>query len=194
MSPSVADWVTAASTSIQAVIAVIAAGTVWVQYQAHKNEERSALAMSLTQAIEQDDLAAFAVTSLDWGAGCVIIPPSWRDLFHDRTPEYLAEVVEDALSGSLTEETARNIINQLYRHAFVRLFNHLEIVAIHLKSDPELLEELEPIAWIAHKLLRPDYVGKKDLYVNALKSWQYPSGVLRFVCQLDERFPEARRA
>jgi hypothetical protein len=183
------------SAIAQAVIALVAAVFVWHEYRGHQKARRDDLARSLAAVLDTDELIAFAANSLDWGGGLVVAPPGWRDLLEHPAPLYDAAHVEDALQVRLTGSTQSNPLRLLYRHAFVRLFNHLEIVALHVKRDPALLIELEAIADVAHRLCRPHYVQltrklpERDLYRTALLGW-YPPEVHEFVKQLDQHFPD----
>jgi hypothetical protein len=180
----------------QTLIALVGAVVVWYQYREYQKARRADLAITLVCQLDTDDLIAFAVSSLDWGAGYVLVPATWRDLVEDRKPIYAAANIEDALTPKLTLATSKDPLRILYRRSFVRLFDHLQIVALHVKRDPKLLDKLEPMADLAHRLCRPLYVQTKEqqksrpLYRHAIAEW-YPGGeVLAFVEALDRRFPE----
>jgi len=183
------DSVSAWADVAQTLIALVGALVVWYEYREHKKSRRADLAAALTAHLDADDLIAFAVNSLDWGAGLVVVPQAWRDLLDDRKPLYEAAIVEDALSATLSNSTATDPLRMLYRQAFVRLFNHLQTVAIHVNRDPVLLSELEPVADLAHRLSRPLYVPTRDLYRNAIAAW-YPADVWVLIEALNQRFPE----
>jgi hypothetical protein len=188
----------ALSTIVQTLIALFAAAVVAYEYAAHKRARRADLALSLISQLENDELAAFATTSLDWGAGYIIPPASWIPLLEDPHPVYSAALVEESLEVSINRATQESLLRQLFRRAFVQLFNRLEIMSIHVRNDSLLLEEFEPMAEIAHRLCAPLYVqtdravADRDLYRLALKGWYSPH-VLAFVESVHRRFPEVHR-
>jgi hypothetical protein len=183
------DYVSAWADVAQTIIAIVAALVVWYEYIEHKKARRADLAATLIARLDADELIAFAVTSLDWGGGLVVVPPAWRDLLENRKPLYEAAIVEDALSPNLNISTAMDPLRMLYRHAFVRLFNHLQVVAVHVKRDPALISGLEPMADLAHRLSRPLYIPSRELYRNAIAAW-YPANVWALIERLDKWFPE----
>lgn len=185
------------SEVVQALIAAVAAVVVYREYRAHKQARRADLAAELISQLENDELAAFAVASLDWGAGFVIPPGKWISLLDEPRPTYSARIVEEALEVGLNLSTQQSLLGQLYRRSFVQLFNRLEIMSIHYSQDPVLLEELEPLAEIAHRLWAPYYVqtdrpvaADRDLYRRALAAWYSPK-VSFFLDAIRKRFPDA---
>jgi len=184
-----AETVSAWADVAQTLIAIVAALVVWYEYIEHKKARRADLAATLIARLDADELIAFAVTSLDWGDGLVVTPPAWRDLLENRKPLYEAAIVEDALSPNLNISTATDPLRMLYRQAFVRLFNHLQNVALHVKRERALLSDLGAMADLAHRLSRPLYVPSQELYRNAIAAW-YPANVWALIERLDKRFPE----
>jgi hypothetical protein len=183
---AISAWASVAQTALASLGAVF----IWREYQAHQKGRRTDLALSLSAALDSDELLMFASNSLDWGGGLVVTPPSWRDLLDTPRSQFNRADVEDALDVGLSDTTQTNGVRMLFRYAFVRLFNHLEIVAQQVRKDPALLDELESMADVAHRLRRPLYV-RTSLYETAVKAW-YSAEVWRFVEALDRRFPELK--
>jgi hypothetical protein len=137
------------------------------------------LAQKLIEHFDSDEMISFAVTVLDWGGGIIVVPAAWRDVIGKPgiTPSPL-EVIA-ATQYKLTPETKKDATRLLYRHAFVRLFNHLERIEDLRASDAIRVTDLQPVTWLAQELHRWTYYPKTEWpFQGAMDGW-YPKGKLK---------------
>jgi hypothetical protein len=161
------------------LISVIAFGAVVVEYRRQKRQARLQLAQQMIERLDDDPMLRFAITALDWGAGLVIIPDSWRGPVQKPVVPFSLDAVRDGVSPRLTTSTANDPLRLLYRHAFVHLFNHLERIGTLVETDAIDVRDLRPIAWIAHQLLNWSYAPhdeREHFFLGAMSEW-YPNGM-----------------
>ncbi|HMB95962.1 MAG TPA: hypothetical protein VKK61_07990 [Tepidisphaeraceae bacterium] len=176
------------------LVSVIAFGAVVVEYRRQTRRHRLEIAQNLIEQLDEDDMLRFAVTTLDWGAGLVIIPESWRSVIDKPSVEFQLDVILDALRPELTSVTARDPLHLLYRHSFVRLFNHLERISVLLESGAVDVNDLQPIAFVAHQLLQWSYASVEkgdEIFREAMKRWYPDDAPNRVVTLISKRFPQA---
>jgi hypothetical protein len=190
------DIMIAVTTAGQFIVAVVAAYVVWREYSGHKRERRVTLAAGLIAKLTDDELISFAAVSLDWGSGLIVAPSGWRHLFpQENNLVYSDKIVEDALIPTITDTTRSSPLGLLYRHTFVRLFDHLEIVMMYCQKDALLIDELGGLGSVANRLMKPLYVQReldpenRPLYKIAITKW-YSSDLLKLIERLARRFPD----
>ncbi len=155
---------------------------------------RVALAQRMSSELAQDELLSFAVNRLDWGAGLVQLPPSWRASPEIAFVPFDIDLFKRAL---LTDfKVSRDPIGMLYRHAFVRLYDYLTRVASLEKDGLIELRDLPAHGWIANQLSDWPYINTEErstFFLAAIKAW-YPDGLaLNLIESLCKQFPRDRR-
>jgi hypothetical protein len=185
------DAMSASSLSEAADVAQIVMATcaglallgVAVEYLAQKARSRLEHAQAMIEVFDRDEMIAFAVTCLDWAGGLIPIPSAWREAVGASVVRPDPAAVRTAVERVLNKETAESPLLLLYRHAFVRLFNHLErIEDLRRAIGPS---DVRPIAWIAQQLASWQY-GDPDTFAGAIDGW-YDNGKLRRLIELLRR-------
>jgi hypothetical protein len=165
---------------IEACVALLAALVGYAEYRRHRRESRVKLAQDLVEKLDKDELLFFSVTTLDWGAGLIPVPPSWQAFTGASQIAFNLDLIKDALNPSLTPQTASDPIRLLYRRAFVHLFNHLERIAYLVKDGSLELGDLGNLEWVLTQLLNWEYAPsdiRKTIFRNPIQRW-YSDGVL----------------
>jgi hypothetical protein len=178
------------------LISVIAFGAVLWEYRRQKQQARLQLAQQMMQRLDDDPMLRFATTALDWGAGLVIVPDSWRGPIDKPVVLFNLDAIWDGLRPKLTPSTESDPLRLLYRHAFVHLFNHLERVGTLVEIGAIDVRDLGPIAWIAHQLLSWSYARGKPpehFFLPAMRGWYDNGAPEKLVRRLAARFPAAER-
>jgi hypothetical protein len=195
-----ADMIAAIATVATAIIAVIALVATWVEYGGQKGKARLELAQGLIDRLETDEMIAFAVRSLDWGAGTIPVPAAWRDIV--RQPYITAEPVElaAAVEKQLTPATAQDPVRMLYRHSFVRLFDHLERIEDLRQKQAVETADLATMAWLAKQLRHWSYdpTPQKQAFQSAIDGWYEEGKLFGLIDDLikhasQQRIPQATR-
>jgi hypothetical protein len=171
----------AIAASVSAIVASLALVAVYREYRNQKNRNRLELAQSMIERAETDEMILFAMTSLDWAEGVVPVPQTWRAIIGKEAIKPDIEAVYDAVRPQLTKKIAADEIKLLYRHAFVRLFNHLERIQALVDKQAIAVEDLRPLAWVAHELLswRYDTENRGErFFMEAIDDW-FPSKLPR---------------
>jgi hypothetical protein len=166
------------------VIAAVSAFYVWLQYRRARRWKATDLAASLVGTLKTDAALSLACQALDWGVGPLLIPEQFRPFFpreesgeypgvmrHD--PSILALAVEPQLNAATLDEP-RGLV---YRHCFVRLFDHLENIAALLEDGQLRKEDLGDLKYWLTKLhdypYAPDIGRGMDVFRPALEDWGY---------------------
>ena len=174
---------------LTAVTAILGLGFGFFEYR--RQQERAELehvyqkaqaqlerAQRLIEFLDSDEMVSFAVTVLDWGNGIIAVPTAWRDLVGKPGIIPNPSEVIAATRYALDAETAKSPMRLLYRHAFVRLFNHLERIDDLRTSDAICLADLQPMMWLACQLHYWAYHPAIEWpFREAMDGW-YPNGKL----------------
>ena len=170
------DWLDIA-TSLATILGIFTFG---IEYFRQRRESRFALAQQLIGEMDSDEMMIFAVNRLDWAAGKMPIPNYWKETVGMSFIVPNNEKLYNALRPKLTESTVEDSSSLFQRHSFVRLFNHLEKLALLERNGNLNIRDLKSIAWIAKELVNYKYAGKfekPDYFLPAIKAW-YPQKVL----------------
>lgn len=187
MSSGPADW-------ISAIVGVFALFAVWIEYMRQKRMTRQQLAQDLSARFDTDEMIAFAVTTMDWGTGILVVPEPWREVVAAPALSWNIADIRDAVHGTLTETTRVNPVRLLYRHAFVHLFNHIERISQLEQVGALRIEDLRFVAWLAYEITDWRYAPageEREFFKGALDLW-YPNSELHsFLERICSKFPKA---
>lgn len=164
----------AIATVVQAFFAILGGVFVYFEYCSSKESQRLQLAHKMVDQIAEDPRLMFCTIVLDWGVGAIPVPPEWQAYVGAPHIIFDKAKVEEALSPKLTEPTSMDPTRLMYRHAFVRLFDHLERIQQMIDAKVIFIRHLSNLVWMAHKLTNPDYISR-NTFIDAMKVW-YPSG------------------
>lgn len=149
-----------------AMIAAFGAIYVYRQYQRAQEWRKGDLAAALMERLESDQELAFACQALDWGIGPILVPDRYRPLMNkfnmpdeavlDHSPKILAT----ALEPSLTISTVSSAQGLIYRHCFIKLFNHLENISRLVTSKQVAVADLHGLNYWLGKIARYDYAPR----------------------------------
>ena len=121
--------------AVSAVVAAFVALYVYRQYRRAQDWRKGDLAAALMQKLESDEELAFACQALDWGTGPIMVPERYRpmmkrfDMPHEAVLDHSPYVMAQALEPILNPETLQSAQGLIYRHCFIKLFNHLENIS-----------------------------------------------------------------
>jgi hypothetical protein len=168
---------------LTALAAISALGFGIFEYCRRKAQAQLELAQKLIEHLDSDEMVSFAVTVLDWAAGIIVVPAAWRNLVGKAGITPNPSQVIDATRSTLSTETAKDPTRLLYRHAFVRLFNHLERIEDLRVSGAIGVTDLRPLVWLVRELHRWTYYpGTEWPFQDAMDRW-YPKGKLMGLLQ-----------
>ena len=154
-----------------------------LEHSRERSQAQLEVAQKLIEQFDSDEMISFAVTVLDWAAGIIVVPAAWRELVGKAgiTP-HPSEVI-DATSYALSDDTRKDPTRLLYRHAFVRLFNHLERIEDLRVSDAIAIADLRPVMWLVRELHSWTYYpGTEWPFQAAMDGW-YAKGKLMGLLQ-----------
>jgi hypothetical protein len=189
-----AAWTAAIGGVASAMYAYFALKDARRQNSLHARLSKVALAQQMSSELAQDELLSFAVNRLDWGAGLVQIPPSWRESPDTAFVPFDIKLFKTAL---LTDfQVSQNPVGMLYRHSFIRLYDHLTRVASLENNGLIELGDLPAHGWIANQLRDWSYISAEErstFFLEAIAAW-YPDGLaLKLIDSLCKQFPQDRR-
>ncbi len=178
------DWVDAVSKLGTLGIAAVSATYAYLQYRRSQKWKSSDLAASLMEKLSSDPQLALACHSLDWGVGPLIVPEQYRELLRKDREEFVPTIMQHepmilcrALEPYLNEETVREPRGLIYRYAFIRLFEHLHLIATLLESRQIRVADIEGLRyWLralrAYPYSPPD-IDSKAVFSPAIEIWEY---------------------
>lgn len=169
--------------AVSAVIAAFGALYIYRQYRRAKDWRKGDLAAALMEKLESDEELAFACQALDWGRGPIMVPERYLPLMKrfkmpdeavlDHSPAILASALEPKLNAA-TLGSAQGLI---YRHCFIKLFNHLENIGRLLASDQVTTQGLDGLEYwlglIASYNYAPGDRNREEIFQPALASFGY---------------------
>lgn len=189
-----ADVVAAIATVATAITAVFALAVTWFEYRRQKGKARLELAQGLIDRLETDEMIAFAVKSLDWAAGQIPVPATWRAIVKCDSIPPNPHKLAAAVKMQLTEETARDPVLLLYRHSFVSLFNHLERIEDLRQTKAVKTADLGTMSWLAGELKdwRYDPNPAQPAFRSALDGWYEKGKLFQLIDALIEHAEKQR--
>ncbi|HKQ79146.1 MAG TPA: hypothetical protein VJ810_35955 [Blastocatellia bacterium] len=169
--------------AVSAIIAAFGALYVYRQYRRAQEWRKGDLAAALMERLESDEELAFACQALDWGTGPMMVPERYRPLMKrfdmpheavlDHTPARLALALEPSLNAA-TLQSAQGLI---YRHCFIKLFNHIENISRLVASDQVAIDGLDGLNYwlglIASYTYAPEGRNHKEIFQPALAVFGY---------------------
>jgi hypothetical protein len=189
-----AAWIAAIAGAASATYAYFALKDARRQNSRQARMSRVVSAQQMTSELAQDELLSFAVNRLDWGAGLVQIPPSWRTSPDIAFVQFDITLFRKALLPRF--EVSQEPVGMLYRHSFIRLYDHLTRVGSLVKGGLIELRDLPAHGWIANQLSEWMYVSAEErptFFLAAIKAW-YPDGLaLGLIDALCTQFPKEGR-
>lgn len=149
--------------AVSALIGAFGALYVYRQYRRAQEWRKGDLAAALMERLESDEELAFACQALDWGTGPIMVPERYRPLMKrfnmsdeavlDHAPDILASALEPILNAT-TLQSAQGLI---YRHCFIKLFNHMENISRLVASDQVAIDGLDGLDYWLCKIARYSY-------------------------------------
>ena len=149
--------------AVSALVAAFGAICVYRQYQRAQEWRKGDLAAGLMERLESDEELAFACQVLDWGIGPILVPERYRPLMRkfnmpdEAVLEHDPESLASALEPMLNAETASSAQGLIYRHCFIKLFNHLENISRLVASDQVSVDDLHGLDYWLGMLSSYDY-------------------------------------
>lgn len=187
-------WVEILNKLATPTIAAVSAFYVYLQYRRAQRWKATDLAASLLAKLETDPCLSLAMQALDWGVGPLLIPERYQPLFpRDASGEYPGvmqhdtDVLARALEPQLNDATLNDPRGLVYRHCFIKLFNHLDNI-YNLLNDGQLQQEdLADLKYWLELLHDYQYAPTPDegtqVFQPALNGWSY-SNVTRLATML----------
>lgn len=149
--------------AVSAIIAAFGALYVYRQYRRAQEWRKGDLAAALMDRLESDEELAFACQALDWGTGPIMVPERYRPLMKrfnmpeeavlDHTPHILAAALEPILNA----ETLQSAQGLIYRHCFIKLFNHIENISRLVASNQVTIDDLDGLHYWLRLIASYDY-------------------------------------
>ena len=168
-----------------ALIAAFGAVYVYRQYRRAQEWRRGDLAAALMGRLESDQELAFAIQALDWGTGPILVPERYRPLmkkFHiedDAVLEHDTAIMAAAMEPQLNKATLSSAQGLIYRHCFIKLFNHLENVSRLVASDQVSVDDLRGLEYWLRRIssynYAPDGRERSEIFQPALATFGYES-------------------
>lgn len=169
--------------AVSALIAGFGAIYVYRQYTRAQEWRKGDLAAALMQRLESDQELAFACQALDWGTGAILVPERYRPLMKkfkmsdEAVMDHDPKILASALESHLNEATRDSAPGLIYRHCFIKLFNHLENVSRLVSSkqvDVAGLDGLEYwLRMLANYSYAPSGRNPKSIFQPALAVFGY---------------------
>lgn len=181
---SVPDWLEVIIGLATPFIAGVSALYVCLEYRRSKRWKAGELAMALVGELDRDPTLALACQSLDWGVGPLLIPERYRAFFPPdaagelpKLMQHDTRIMATALEPSLRQQTLSDPRGLVYRHCFVRLFEHLENIGRLLRNGQLDETDLRSLHYWLENIhaypYAPHGVAGDKVFLPALKAWQY---------------------
>ena len=171
--------------AVSAVIAAFGAIYVYRQYRRAQEWRKGDLAAALMERLESDQELAFACQALDWGTGPIMVPERYRPLMkrfnmpHEAVFDHAPSILALALQPSLNVATLTSAQGLIYRHCFVKLFNHIENISRLVASDQVATDALHGLDYwldmIASYSYAPANCSRDEIFQPALAAFGYDS-------------------
>lgn len=147
-------WISVNTAEAIAAVGVFIAsiGGFVALYNARKAVQwkRAELASSFLEALASNPNLVFAIRSLEWNGGRLVVPESLRPLLHDGRSwiEHDPDILEAAMDTKLTlKDMNADERMQLYRMALDDLLSWLALVSSALKRKLFQADDIEGIAY-----------------------------------------------
>lgn len=169
--------------AVSAVVAAFVALYVYRQYRRAQDWRKGDLAAALMERLESDDELAFACQALDWGTGPIMVPERFRPLMKrfkmpdEAVLDHAPEIMASALQPNLNAETLKSAQGLIYRHCFIKLFNHLENISRLLASKQVAKDGLDGLDYWLSRIAKYQYAPKdrsrEQIFQPALAVFEY---------------------
>jgi hypothetical protein len=169
--------------SVSAFIAAFGALYVYRQYRRAQDWRKGDLAAELMERLESDEELAFACQALDWGTGPIMVPKRYRPLMkrfnmpHEAVLDHDPDILTLALEPSLNAETLQSAQGLVYRHCFIKLFNHIDNISRLVASEQVAIDDLDGLKYwvnlIASYGYAPEDRSDKEIFQPALALFGY---------------------
>jgi hypothetical protein len=169
--------------AISAVIAAFGAFYVYRQFRRAQEWRKGDLAAALMERLESDQELAFACQALDWGIGPIIVPERYRPLMKrfnvpdEAVLDHAPHILASALEPSLNIATVTSAQGLIYRHCFIKLFNHIENISRLVASDQVDIGSLKGLAYWLAMIANYDYApvnrSRDEIFQPALAAFGY---------------------
>lgn len=168
--------------ALSALIGGFGALYVYQQYRRTREWRKGDLAAALIERLESDAELAFACQALDWGTGPIMVPERYRplmkrfDMPHEAVLDHAPEVMASALEPILNAATLQSAQGLIYRHCFIRLFNHLQNISRLVASDQVAIGDLDELRYWLDKIANYPYAPSgrgQEVFQPALAVFGY---------------------
>lgn len=181
---SIPVWVEIANKLVTPAIAAISALYVFLQYKRSQRWKAGDLAMSLLGELQRDPALVLACQALDWGVGPLLIPEPYRAFFAKDSSGELPKVMQHdpgvltrALKPSLDPETLADPRGLVYRHCFIRFFEHLDDICRLLDTRQLVVDDLHALRYwtraLQHYPYAPTGSSPDQAFRPALAEWGF---------------------
>jgi len=187
-------WVDIVDKLVTPAIAAISAAYAYLQYRRAKRWKASDLAIHLVGELDRDPALALACQALDWGVGPLLVPERYQAFFHvdiagalPNTMDHDPAVLARALEPKLNRETLQDPKGLVYRHCFIRLFEHFDNINRLLDQGQLVESDLRALTYWLRHLRNYPYAPKGSdpgtIFFPALEDWHF-QGVIRLADRL----------
>jgi hypothetical protein len=169
--------------SVSTFIAAFGALYVYRQYRRAQDWRKGDLAAELMERLESDEELAFACQALDWGTGPIMVPERYRPLMkrfnmpHEAVLDHNPDILSSALEPALNTETLQSAQGLIYRHCFIKLFNHLDNISRLVASEQVAIDDLDGLKYWVNLIASYDYApanrNHEEIFQSALALFGY---------------------
>lgn len=169
--------------AVSAIIAAFGALYVYRQYRRAQEWRKGDLAAALMERLESDQELAFACQALDWGTGPIMVPERYRPLMKRfKMPEedvldHSRDILASALEPTLNAKTLQSAQGLIYRHCFIKLFNHIENISRLVVSNQVTIDDLDGLDYWLSRIASYEYAPKdrsrEEIFQPALAVFGY---------------------
>jgi len=169
--------------AVSAVIAAFGALYVYRQYRRAQEWRKGDLAAALMERLESDEELAFACQALDWGTGPILVPERYRPLMkrfnmpHEAVLDHAPDILVSALEPFLNAATLQSAQGLIYRHCFIKFFNHIENIGRLVASDQVAIDGLDGLDYWLARIASYEYSpadrSRQEIFQPALAVFGY---------------------
>jgi len=165
-----------------ALVAAFGALYVYREYRRTQDWRKGDLAAALMQKLESDEELAFACQALDWGTGPIMVPARYRPMMKrfkmpdEAVLDHSPHVMAQALEPMLNPDTLQSAQGLIYRHCFIKLFNHLENISRLAASNQVTIDGLDGLDYWLRRIARYEYAAagrQNEIFQPALAVFGY---------------------
>jgi hypothetical protein len=169
--------------AVSAAIAAFGAFYVYSQYRRAQEWRKSDLAAALMERLNSDEELAFACQALDWGTAPIMVPERYQALMrrfgmpHEAVLDHEPAVLASALQPQLNPATADSAPGLIYRHCFIKLFDHLENISRLVQTRQVDIKDLDGLAYWLGRIASYEYAPAgtpgEAIFQPALAAFKY---------------------